>query len=694
MAEQSGSASVRVVVVSYETREELRTCLRALDPGHRPGLEVVVVDNASRDDSAAMVREEFPAVRLEASATNVGFAGGVNRGLAGSTADFALVLNPDVELTPAALEDLVRFLSRTPEAAAASPLLVDADGRPQEHLYRRFPTTPQIVLFWTVLSVVIRRIAPLRRRLMEHALSGRREPVAVDQLPGAAILIRGKDLRDIGPFDPDYFIWWEDVDWCYRARRAGRRLYVLPDVKARHAGAASFRGWSTETRVFQFYRAFFRFLCKHRLDRLRRRVTPVLLADLRLKGALLAARRRLGRGRPDARTSLRPARRAIRDVVARCARGRLPAFRDAAPPGSAPPHVEAGAPARAQRSGRAAAHVDVVVVNWNGARYLPECLRALTSSSPAPRIIVVDNASTDGSADLVAREAPGATLLAMDRNVGYAAGANAGIAAGSGDYIRVINPDVRLAPGHLERLLAAMDSTPTVGLAQGRLLGIGPDDYVAGREPADARLDSAGIVLRRTRMAYDRGQGEPDGPAWGRSASVFGACGAALLVRRSAAEDLAPDGRLFDPAFFAYKEDVDLGWRARLFGWDVRYVPDAVAWHVRAMPGSRRRSRGVPAHVRRHSWMNHWLMILKNDSLAEIVRDLPWVLGWEIARLGHAVLRDPALLPAYAAVWTRVPGALRDRRFIQAARRTPPAAMRRWIGAGGRAATRGSGTTP
>lgn len=278
-------ASVRAVIVNYQTRAELRRALRTLTAERSADLEVVVVDNGSTDGSAAMVRQEFPQAQLMASPVNLGFAGGVNLGLAGQSADYALVLNPDVDLSLGTLGQMVAFMQATPSAAAVSPLLVGPDGAIQEHLYRRFPTVPQVALFWTALGGLSRRIRCARHRWMEHAVKGS-GPVAVDQCPGAAILIRWSDLSEVGAWDPGYFIWWEDVDWCYRARLAGRELFVLPGLRALHRGGASFHSWGTERQMVQFHRAFFRFLIKHELDRLLLWSRRILGADLMLKEAV------------------------------------------------------------------------------------------------------------------------------------------------------------------------------------------------------------------------------------------------------------------------------------------------------------------------------------------------------------------------------------------------------------------------
>jgi GT2 family glycosyltransferase len=239
---------------------------------------------------------------------------------------------------------------------------------------------------------------------------------------------------------------------------------------------------------------------------------------------------------------------------------------------------------------------------------------------------------------------------------------------------------VLLAADHLEVLRDRLDADPRIGIAQGKLYRATPEEFDAGVESATV-LDSAGHVIRRSRMVVDRGQGERDGPQYAREASVFSACGAALFLRRALLDDLSRAGRFFDESFFAYKEDIDLGWRARVLGWDVRYVPAAVAHHVRSLPlgGDAWRTLSLPA--RRHSWKNHYLMLLRNDRVADVLADLPFIVGWEALRLGHALLRDRGVLTAYREFVRAIPAALRARRELRSRRRAGTAEIRRWFGA-------------
>lgn len=324
------SARVLVTIVNWNTREQLRTCLQTLDGEGHDDVAVVVVDNCSSDGSAAMVTAAFPWVRLIRAPRNLGFAGAVNLGIEHPVPDHVLILNPDVRVTREDIARLTLYLEQTPGVMAVSPLLVGDDGRVQAHMYGRFPTIAQVALFWTVLSPLARRIAPLRRRVFEHDLRADR-PAPVDQLPGAALMMSRQAFQLVGPLDPGYFIWWEDVDWCYRARTAGLSLHVLPAVRCRHAGGSSFVTWKFETRVFQFYRAFYRFLAKHGRHAFARRVRPILVADLFVKAGLIRVLRLFGLRESRSVHTLRDARRAMAVILRGMKRGEVPYFESAMP---------------------------------------------------------------------------------------------------------------------------------------------------------------------------------------------------------------------------------------------------------------------------------------------------------------------------------------------------------------------------
>jgi GT2 family glycosyltransferase len=218
--------------------------------------------------------------------------------------------------------------------------------------------------------------------------------------------------------------------------------------------------------------------------------------------------------------------------------------------------------------GRAAA-VAAVIPSWNTAPFLERCVASLHEQEGVSiETIVVDNGSDDGSRALAERLGP--RVLALERNMGFAAAVNLGAMQTSAPLILVLNADCFLARDCARILVAALNSDETLGGVQPRIL----QDDAAGSTPS--RVFSAGQCLTRGGTAFERGWGKLDGSAYAQRAEVFGVSGAACMLRRDLFEQLGG----YDERYFAFYEDVDLNARARLAGWRFEYVPQAVARHV------------------------------------------------------------------------------------------------------------------
>ncbi len=323
----------------------------------------------------------------------------------------------------------------------------------------------------------------------------------------------------------------------------------------------------------------------------------------------------------------------------------------------------------------------VSMVLYDSASDVPGCLRAVLAQTRMPDdLVVFDNASVDGGPEAVARTMPEARLIRSERNVGFAAGHNRAIALAPADVHLVLNPDCRLAPTFIERSLAAMERDPAVGAVSGRLLRFrdGEPDGGPPEELAGDILDSTGMVALRNRRVLDRSS---DLPAAGRdteATDVFGASGAAAVYRRTMLEDVAFEGEVFDEAFFAYREDVDLAWRAQLLGWRSLYAPTAVARHRRLVaPGRRNR---LPSRINRLSVGNRWRMIAKNELPAGWRRDWAAIIGRDLQILGYCAVREQRTLLAVLDVAGDA-GRLRARRADIMRRRTrDDASMLAWFG--------------
>ncbi len=235
----AGTADLSVVIVSWNTRELLAQCLASIVASDSPradglSLEVVVVDNASADGSAQMVRQRFPAVRLLANTENVGFARANNQAIPCCSGRHVLLLNPDTVVAPGALTALVTFLDEHPRAGAAGARLINADAslcpscQPAPSLPREFWRLFHLDDLW-----------PLSRYHMERWDTT--TPREVEVAGGACLMLRRETLDQVGLLDEDYFIYSEEVDLCYRLRRAGWQLWWVPQAIVTHYGGQSTR---------------------------------------------------------------------------------------------------------------------------------------------------------------------------------------------------------------------------------------------------------------------------------------------------------------------------------------------------------------------------------------------------------------------------------------------------------------------
>jgi N-acetylglucosaminyl-diphospho-decaprenol L-rhamnosyltransferase len=225
---------VSVIIVSYNTRELLRECIESIlcEQGDGLGVEVIVVDNASADGSAAMVAERFPQVRLIANPDNRGFGAACNQGLEVARGRYALILNADIRAQPGALQRLVEFMDAHPDAAVCGGQLRYPDGRIQPSCAR------ELTLWWVFCEQsLLAKLFP-RTRLFGGYWRTHWDfsaTIETEQVMGACMMLR----RPFPRLDEDYFLYCEDTDLCYRVRQAGGRIYYVHDaVFVHHLGAS------------------------------------------------------------------------------------------------------------------------------------------------------------------------------------------------------------------------------------------------------------------------------------------------------------------------------------------------------------------------------------------------------------------------------------------------------------------------
>lgn len=316
--------------------------------------------------------------------------------------------------------------------------------------------------------------------------------------------------------------------------------------------------------------------------------------------------------------------------------------------------------------------VTIVLVTWNSARYLPRCLEGILQQTHRDsELLVVDNASADDSVALVQPHA--ARIIRNDSNRGFSAAVNQAIAAANGELLLLVNPDCHLLPDYVGRLAKLFDDR-RLGSATGLL--IRARGY--GIEPT-GEIDSMGIRMTRTGRHLDLGQGDPVDrwPPIDSPFEVFGVSGAAAMFRLSFLRDVAIDGEALDEDFFAYREDADLAWRGRVFGWHSLCDPGAVAYHVRRVTPEARRE--LPADVNMHSVKNRFLLRLKNEGLYLALRNAPFELARDLVVILAALTIERTSLPAFAWLWRNRARVLAKRREIQRRRKVRDHELARWF---------------
>ncbi|GAK55729.1 glycosyl transferase family 2 [Candidatus Vecturithrix granuli] len=259
---------VSVVIVNWNTCELLENCLKALIAytSSKTTYEIIVVDNGSTDGSPEMIEQHFPAVALIRNQNNLGFAKANNQAIAVSTGRYILLLNSDTELNSDALTAMVHFMDAHPSAGICGAKLLNADGT-RQYSCDLFPRTPYVMLRDKIRDTVQRH--PENSWQNRMAAWDFDRNFAVDYLIGAVLLIRRETLEQIGLLDEHFFMYAEDIDWCYRAHLKGWQTYYLGTVSIYHYNrGSSDKSAKLSTRLqalrrkslLQFYRKHYGFL--------------------------------------------------------------------------------------------------------------------------------------------------------------------------------------------------------------------------------------------------------------------------------------------------------------------------------------------------------------------------------------------------------------------------------------------------
>ena len=302
--------------------------------------------------------------------------------------------------------------------------------------------------------------------------------------------------------------------------------------------------------------------------------------------------------------------------------------------------------------------ISVVVVNFNGKRFLDDCLSSLADQTYRDyEVIVVDNASQDGSVEHVRSRFPWARIVANEVNLGSTGGNNSGIREAPGEFIVTLNNDTRVEKDFLEIMIGPM-SDQSMGICGSKMM------Y------PDGRINSTGLCLSRSGASWDRGAFEDDLGQYDRQEEIFGACAGAALYRKKMLDEIG----LFDEDFFIFMEDIDLTLRAHYAGWRCIYVPGAVAHHLHGATAGVGSDMAIYYGNRNIMWLP-----VKNFPLRFLITSLPWIVGRNIMVLPYYALKDKGLV-ALKAKWDGLrglPGMIRKRKTIL--RKVPDGQVSRYI---------------
>ena len=315
--------------------------------------------------------------------------------------------------------------------------------------------------------------------------------------------------------------------------------------------------------------------------------------------------------------------------------------------------------------------VSVIIVSWNSRDVIGRCLSSLRRSHPVDRrshpvdrevgykpleIILVDNASHDGTVEYVEKNFPEIVLIKNSENIGFSCANNQRIRIAKGEFILFLNADAYITPDFLEILVKEMEKDEKIGMAGGKVY----------KDRGKKILDSTGIFFPFFKMGpYDRGEGEEDRGQYDREEFTSGISCACALYRRKCLEDIRLGDEYFDEKYFAYYEDVDLAWRARIQGWKCLYEPRAIAYH-------KRRGKAIkdtPLFSR--AMANLYLTYLKNESGIGLIFLFLFKIPHEIGRLlfrivfGGKASYSPRVLESLKLGKKDLQEALRRRRVIQ-----------------------------
>ena len=337
--------------------------------------------------------------------------------------------------------------------------------------------------------------------------------------------------------------------------------------------------------------------------------------------------------------------------------------------------------------------ISVNILTYNAQDLIGPCLKSvLKQTYDNIEVLVIDNASTDKTLDVIRKISPKIRIIRNENNSGLSIGYNTGIRESKGEYVLCLNQDVILDEDFVKNAVEAMGVDDKIAAVQGRLLRI-----TNLNELRMDTIDTTGLVIFKNRRIVNQGQGEKDKGQYERG-EIFGVDGAAPLYRRSALEDIklpifkggVPQTNrfeYFDQDFFMYKEDVDLSWRFRLYDWKVIYEPEAVGYHLRGA-GERavrnyiavvKERRKISGFAKYHAFKNQRLMQIKNELAGLFFCHFCRIIIKEMAAWLYVLCFEKYAWKAIVGLFKQIPNARRKRKIIMKRKRVGANKIKRWF---------------
>lgn len=337
--------------------------------------------------------------------------------------------------------------------------------------------------------------------------------------------------------------------------------------------------------------------------------------------------------------------------------------------------------------------VSINLLTYNAEKYIKSCLNSVFNQTcQRLEILIIDNASTDGTIKWLKKlpRKSNLRIIFNKKNIGFAAGHNQGIKASKGDFILCLNQDVVLDSNFIQEAINAFKADGKIASVQGKLLrwnlGLPISNQFSGYSVSHI-IDTTGFVIFKNRRIINKEQGQIDQKQTKETEEIFGADGAAPVYRRKALKDIKIKKDYFDEDFFCYKEDVDIAWRLRLYGWKAVYQPKSIAWHARTAGDSAAKSYfsimrerlKINKFSKFHAFKNQRLMQVKNEQPLLFIKHLPWFLPKEIISWAYVLLLEKYTWKAIKELFKLMPRAWRKRKIIMANKKVGVKEMERWF---------------